>query len=53
MQARASIPSEAQAPFVAVPTRSTPIAATLHPEAPWEDDKEADDTEEEETSPAA
>ena len=53
MQARASIPSEAQAPFVAVPTRSTPIAATLHPEAPWEDDEEADDTEEEETSPAA
>ena len=54
MQARAAIPSEAQAPFVAVPTRSTPIAATLHPEAPWEDEEEADDTEEEEeTSPAA
>ena len=54
MQARAAIPSEAQAPFVAVPTRSTPIAATLHPEAPWEDEEEADDAEEEEeTSPAA
>jgi len=54
MQARAAIPTEAQAPFVAVPTRSTPIAATLHPEAPWEDEEEADDTEEEETtSPAA
>ena len=54
MQARAAIPAEAQAPFVAVPTRSTPIAATLHPEAPWEDEEEADDTEEEETaSPAA
>lgn len=54
MQARAAIPAEAQAPFVAVPTRSSPIAATLHPEAPWEDEEEADDTEEEETtSPAA
>ena len=38
MQARAATPAEAQAPFVALSTRSTPMAATLHPEAPWEDE---------------
>lgn len=39
MWARPSIPTEAQAPFVAVPTRSTPMATTLHPEAtPWEEE---------------
>ena len=43
MRVRPAIPAEAQAPFVAVPARSTPIVATLHPEAPWEDD---DDQEE-------
>ena len=46
MQARPAVPAEAQAPFVAVPTRSTPMAATLHPEAPWEETEETSEQEE-------
>ena len=43
MQARPAIPAEAQAPFVAVPTRSTPIATTLLPDAPWEETDQPED----------
>jgi MFS family permease len=46
MFARQSVPTEAQAPFIAVPTRSTPMVATIHPEAEWIEDEE-DDAEDE------
>ena len=52
MQARAATPAEAQAPFVALSTRSTPMAATLHPEAPWEDEPAQEDEAEEEAAQA-
>jgi len=46
MTVRQSLPNEAQAPFVAMPERSTPMATTLLPEATWEerddDDKQED-----------
>ena len=35
MFARSAMPVEAQAPFAAIPSRATPIATTLLPEAEW------------------
>ncbi|MCE2516349.1 MAG: MFS transporter [Alphaproteobacteria bacterium] len=35
MFARESMPNQAQAPFVAVPSRSTAMVTTIHPEAEW------------------
>ena len=40
MFSRPSMPNEAQAPFVAMPSRLTSVATTLLPEAEW---KETDD----------
>jgi MFS family permease len=50
MFTRSATPTEAQAPFVAVPTRSSPIATTLHPEATWEN---KDSNNKDEKIPAA
>lgn len=46
MFARESMPNQAQAPFVAVPARSTAMVTTIHPEAEWteEDTEETDET---------
>lgn len=43
MTVRESLPNEAQSPFVVLPSRSTPMATTLLPDAPWEDESEEDD----------
>ena len=43
MKARAPVPAEAQGPFIAVPEAGTAIAATLNPEAAWDDITEDDD----------
>ena len=37
MKTRASVPVEAQGPFVIVPEAGTAVAATLNPEAAWEE----------------
>ena len=37
MTARASVPAEAQGPFVAVPEAGTAVAVTLNPEVAWEE----------------
>ena len=43
MMSRPSVPAEAQAPFVAMPTRSSGVATTLLPDAEWTgDDGQAD-----------
>ena len=44
MTARASVPTEAQGPFVAVPEAGTAVAVTLNPEVAWEE--MADESEE-------
>ena len=44
MTSRASVPIEAQGPFVAVPEAGTAVAVTLNPEVAWsEDETEAED----------
>jgi MFS family permease len=43
MHAREATPNQAQAPYVPMPARATPIAATMHPEAEWTEDDEDED----------
>ncbi|MGC6484987.1 MAG: MFS transporter [Candidatus Puniceispirillales bacterium] len=47
MLARQAMPVEAQAPFTAMPSRATPIATTLLPEAEW---TETDSTDQHQTT---